>query len=171
MRLQEISMLVGSFSLALLAIGALVAALRPASSPVSSAPEEPSMSLPLPPIEVSVMNPDRPLPPIEVSIAPPESPLLSADDRFKVVPLPGFEGQTCAFVVQRCVPNPVEPGEPRWTLTFYSLDPTAPDATRLRYLGSRCVEYDMGADLMGLDSEKHYDPRSLRKALERAKKD
>jgi hypothetical protein len=160
MRLQEISMLIAAGALVGLAIAALVAAFRPVPRPLPEAP--------LPPIEVSVMNPDRPLPELNVTIAPPEP---SADDQFSIVALPGPEGQPTTLVVQRRLPNPIQPDEPRWTLTFYAFNPSASDRERLQYLGSRCVEYDMGPDLMGLDAKKGYEPYSLKKALENAKKD
>lgn len=144
MRLRDISMLVASLSLPVLAGASLLNALRPdAPAPVALSVEWPKPGTP-------------------------EPVTTQLDDRFRVIPLQANDSGTTTFAVQRRAENPLQPGQPRWTLTFYSLTPGEREESRLKYLGSRCVEYDMGPDEIVFDV-KHWSPDDFRKAYDEAR--
>lgn len=140
MRLRDLSMLVASAALAALSAAALIASLK----------SEPTI-----PVDVSVRMPSQPSPPDHEDI--------------RVYQLGNDGSGDYRLAILRKVPNPFHEHELRWTLTFYSLEERGGHKAGLNYLGSRCIEYDMGFDNIEFAGRKQYMPEDFRKAAEKAR--
>ncbi|MDC1142029.1 hypothetical protein OAU50_02980 [Planctomycetota bacterium] len=145
MRLQNISMLIAAIALCGLATAALIQVFKPA---------EPTGT------EVTVVAPE-PKPEPALQIAPSED--------IQVVQVDSRDDSDPKFAVLRKVENPHQKGEMRWTMTFYSLEDSGRNKADLHYLGSRCIEYDMGFDVINFEPKKQLKPEELRKYAEKAR--
>ncbi|MCA8913771.1 MAG: hypothetical protein KDB90_00065 [Planctomycetes bacterium] len=154
MRLRDISMLVTSLALTGIGVAAMISALKLEPPPPSNVSVSP------------VIQPPAAIPPL--ASAPPSRP---QDDDIRVYSLGEDSNRDCRLAVLRRMPNPKQKSEMRWTLTFYELEEHGPHESRLHYLGSRCIEYDMGFDQVEFDSPKGYLPQDFRKYAEQAKGD
>jgi hypothetical protein len=83
----------------------------------------------------------------------------------------GFNRQGGFICVTRKVANPFETNEQRYTMTFYELIKTGGDGdAKLHLLGSRCIEYDQGPDLVKFEEIKGESPKDLKDAVEKFNK-
>ncbi|MBZ0135317.1 MAG: hypothetical protein K8I27_02950 [Planctomycetes bacterium] len=151
MRLRDLPLLASSVALLSVAAATLTVALREVEpTTVVVRPHDAELRLP------------------EPEESPPPEP--APDEEFRVVALDlNSDSGRSTFAVQRRVENPFRTGEYRWTLTFYTLDSRAGERERLEYLGSRCIEYDMGPDEMGISSKKGWSPDDIRQAVNDAR--
>jgi hypothetical protein len=72
--------------------------------------------------------------------------------------------------VLRYAPDPLT-DTPRQCITFYEIKRSGADGEGKLYLvGSRCIDYDAGPDLIRFEAEKGYAPSELKKAIEKGAK-
>lgn len=73
--------------------------------------------------------------------------------------------------VTKYAENPFEPGTFRQCITFYEIIKSGGDGeAKLFLVGSRCLDYDAGPDMIKFDAEKGYAPAELKEAVEKASK-
>lgn len=83
----------------------------------------------------------------------------------------GFNRNGGIVCVTRYSEHPFEPGQMRHTMTFYELVKSGSDGTAKLYLmGSRCLDYDQGPDLIKFEEIKGETPKELKEAMEKAGK-
>ena len=83
----------------------------------------------------------------------------------------GFNRQGGFVCVTRQVQNPFDAGEKRYTMTFYELVKTGAEGeAKLHLLGSRCIEYDQGPDMIKFEEIKGETPKDLKEAIDKFNK-
>ncbi len=83
----------------------------------------------------------------------------------------GFNRNGGIVCVTRYTEHPFEPGQMRQTMTFYELVKAGSDGDAKLYLmGSRCLDYDQGPDLIKFEEIKGESPKDLKEAMEKAGK-
>ena len=141
MRLRNFSLLVAALSFAVLALAALILALRDNASR---------------PIHVHVAAPTVVPPAVTVNHPDPAD-----DDGMRVLNLgTGSKGESTLAVVRRAE-NPALNGERGWTLTFYRFSDYH-DRGYLRHMGTRYIEDDMGFDYANITGWRGTHPADFR---------
>lgn len=73
--------------------------------------------------------------------------------------------------VTKYAENPFEAGTYRQCITFYEIIKSGGDGdAKLFLVGSRCLDYDAGPDMIKFEAEKGYAPAELKEAVEKASK-
>ena len=82
------------------------------------------------------------------------------------------DNRSGAFVaVTKYAENPFEPGTFRQCITFYEIVKAGGNGeAELFLVGSRCLDYDAGPDMIKFKAEKGYAPAELKEAVEKASK-
>lgn len=89
---------------------------------------------------------------------------------FVVTPL-GFNRQGGIVAVTQYSENPFDEGQMRQTMTVYEIVKQGTDGEAEMYLvGSRCLAYDSGPDLIKFEERKGEAPGDLREQIEKASK-
>jgi hypothetical protein len=95
---------------------------------------------------------------------------VDTKEGYVVTPL-GFNRQGGMIAITKYSENPFEPGEMRHTITFYEVVKKGNNGEAEMYLvGSRCLDYDSGPDLIKFDEVKGETPKDLKEAFEKASK-
>jgi hypothetical protein len=83
----------------------------------------------------------------------------------------GANRQGGFVAVTKYAPSPTEDGVMRQCITIYEVIKSGNDGeAKLFLVGSRCIDYDAGPDLIKFESEKGYAPAELKKAIEKGAK-
>jgi hypothetical protein len=83
----------------------------------------------------------------------------------------GANRQGGFVAVTKYAPSPTEDGVMRHCITFYEIIKSGSDGeAKLFLVGSRCIDYDAGPDLIRFEAEKGYAPAELKKAIEKGAK-
>ncbi|MCA8917914.1 MAG: hypothetical protein KDB68_07420 [Planctomycetes bacterium] len=83
----------------------------------------------------------------------------------------GANRQGGYIAVTKFSENPFEAGQMRHTITFYEIVKSGGDGDAKLYLvGSRCIDFDSGPDLIKFDEIKGETPKDLKEAFEKASK-
>lgn len=95
---------------------------------------------------------------------------ISGRDGFTVSTF-GDNRQGGFVAVTKYAENPFEAGTMRQCITFYEIIKSGGDGSAKLYLvGSRCLDYDAGPDMIKFEAEKGYAPAELKEAIEKASK-
>lgn len=95
---------------------------------------------------------------------------VDSKEGYVVTPL-GFNRQGGMLAVTKYSENPFEAGQMRHTITMYEVVKKGSDGTaQLHLVGSRCLEFDSGPDLVKFDEIKGETPKDLKEAYEKASK-
>lgn len=95
---------------------------------------------------------------------------VDTKDGFEVTTF-GSNRQGGYVAITKYSENPFEPGEMRHTITFYEIIKSGSDGEAKLYLvGSRCLDYDSGPDLIKFGEIKGETPKDLKEAYEKASK-
>ena len=83
----------------------------------------------------------------------------------------GANRQGGYIAITKYAENPFEPGQMRHCITFYEIIKSGSDGeAKLFLVGSRCIDYDQGPDLIKFESIKNETPSDLKEAIEKASK-
>jgi hypothetical protein len=83
----------------------------------------------------------------------------------------GTNRQGGYIAITKYAENPFKKGEMRHTLTIYECIRSGSEGEAKLYLvGSRCLDYDAGPDLIKFDEVKGETPKDLKEAIEKASK-
>jgi len=83
----------------------------------------------------------------------------------------GANRQGGFLAVTKYAENPFEPGQMRHCITFYEIIKSGSDGeAKLFLVGSRCLDYDQGPDLIKFEATKNESPAELKDAIEKASK-
>ncbi|MBZ0135315.1 MAG: hypothetical protein K8I27_02940 [Planctomycetes bacterium] len=95
---------------------------------------------------------------------------INGKDGF-VVSTFGDNQQGGYVAVTKYAENPFEPGTFRHCITFYQIVKAGSNGNAELFLvGSRCLDYDAGPDMIKFEAEKGYAPAELKEAIEKASK-
>ncbi|MCA8913769.1 MAG: hypothetical protein KDB90_00055 [Planctomycetes bacterium] len=95
---------------------------------------------------------------------------VDSKDGFDVITF-GANRQGGYIAVTKYAENPFEPGQMRHCITFYEIIKSGSDGeAKLFLVGSRCIDYDQGPDLIKFDAIKNEAPADLKEAIEKASK-